>query len=57
MVAAKEKPKRTEQLEIMQGDGVAGVATRSDRGDLAHRCSPKATAMSRRWFFMAVSLV
>ena len=46
MVAAKEKTKGTEQLELMQGDGVAGAATRSDRGDLALRCSPWAATRS-----------
>ena len=51
MVAAKEKPKGTEQLEMMQGDGVVGAATRSDRGDLALWYSPGAAARSRRGFF------
>ena len=38
MVAVKEKPKGAKQLEMLQGDGVAGAATRLDRGDLALRC-------------------
>jgi hypothetical protein len=43
----EEKPKGTEQLETLEGDRVAGAATRSDRGDLALRCSARAAAMSR----------
>ena len=53
----EEKPKGTEQLELMQGDGVAGAATRSDRGDLVLRCSPWVVVKSRREFFPVVSLV
>ncbi len=53
----EEKPKGTKQLELLQGDGVAGAATRSDRGDLALRCSPGAAARSMRGFFPTVSLV
>ena len=57
MVAAKEKPKGTEQLEMMQGDVEVGAATRSDDGDLAWKCSPMASARSKRGFFPAVSLI
>ncbi len=47
----EEKPKGTEQLELMQGDGVTGSAIRSDRGDLALRRSRGAAARSKRGFF------
>ena len=53
----EEKLKGTEYLELLQGDGIAGAATRSDRGDLALRCSPGAAARSKRRFFLAVSLI
>ena len=53
----EEKPKGTAQLVLLQGDGVAGAPTRSDRGDLTLRCSPWATARSRRGFFPTVSLI
>ena len=53
----EEKPKGTEQLELLQGDGVAGAATRSDRGDLARRCPPGAASRSKQGFFLAVSLI
>jgi len=53
----EEKPKGTEQLELLQGDGVAGAATKSDRGDLGMQCSPGATAKSRLGFFPSVCLV
>jgi len=53
----EENPKGTEQLELVQGNGVAGAATRSYRGDLALRCSPGAAARSKRGFFPAVSLI
>jgi len=53
----EEKSKETKQLKLMQGDGVAGAATRSDCGDLALRCSPWAAARSNRGFFPAVSLI
>jgi hypothetical protein len=53
----EEKPKGTEQLELLQEDGVAGAATSSDRGDLAIQCSLGAAARSRRDFFPAVSLI
>jgi hypothetical protein len=56
-VRGEEMPKGTEQLELLQGDGVAGAATRSDRGDLALRCSPGTAARSRRGFFPAVCLI
>ncbi len=47
----EEKPKGTEQLELLQGDEVGGAATRSDRGDLELRCSTGAAAKSKRGFF------
>jgi len=47
----KEKSKETKQLELLQGDGVAGAATRSNHGDLAMRYSPRVAAKSRRGFF------
>ena len=53
----EEKPKGTEQLELLQGDGVARASTRSDRGDLALRCSPGAVARSKRGVFPTVSLI
>jgi len=53
----EEKPERTEQLELLQGDEIAGAVARSDRGDLALRRSLGAAAKSKRGFFPAVSLV
>ncbi len=53
----EEMLKRTEQLELLQGDGVAVAAPRSSRGDLALRCSPGMAARSKRGFFPAVSLI
>jgi hypothetical protein len=52
----EEKPKGTEQLDLMQGDGVAGAATRSDRGDIALWCSRRAAAGSKRGFLRRFSL-
>ena len=53
----EEKPKKTKQLELLQGNGVAEAATRSDRGDLAPRCSPGAVAKSMRGLFPADFLI
>jgi len=51
MVAAKEKPKGTEQIDLVQGDGVAGAATWSDHGDLAMRCSSRRLSGACEGFF------
>jgi len=49
-VRSEEKPKGTEQLESLHGDGGAGAAASSNRGALALQCSPRATPIIMRRF-------